>query len=84
MFAAPAGAASKGPRRPIVPAHAAGTPSVDATADASADAAARPRVSPYAIAARQHAQAAPGPGHLAAVPPSMRRTRMAVSRVPPQ
>jgi len=42
----------------------------------------RPRVSPYASAARKQAQAASGAGHAPAVPPSMQRTRRAISRVP--
>ena len=42
------------------------------------------RVSPYAIAARQHAMAASGARKVAAVPPSMKRTRAQVSQVPTQ
>jgi hypothetical protein len=59
--------------QPAAPAGASG---------ASSPAGAQPRVSPYALAARRQAQAASGAGHAPAVPPSMRRTRRAISRVP--
>lgn len=42
-----------------------------------------PRVSPYAIAARQRAQAGSATAHVAALPPSLRHTRQAISQVPP-
>ena len=66
--------ADAGPRgklaRPAAPA---------AAASAASSAAATPRlVSPHAIAARQHAQAASGVAHVPAVPPTMRRTRQAI------
>ncbi len=38
------------------------------------------RVSPYAVVARQHAQAASGPAHAPSVPPSMRRTRQPIGQ----
>lgn len=66
-----------------------GTPApAGATASANASAAppspgARPRVSPYTLAARRQAEAARA-GHAPAVPPSMKRTRRATSRVPPR
>ena len=55
-----------------------------AASAASSPADAQPRLSPYAVAARRQAQAASGAGHAPAVPPSMQRTRRAISRVPPR
>jgi len=58
--------------RPAAPATAApAAPSASATP---------PHVSPYAIAARQHAQAASGAAHAPAVPPTVRRTRKAIGK----
>jgi hypothetical protein len=51
-------------------------------AAASASASAAPRVSPHAIAARQHALAASGGGHSPALPPTLRRTRQAIGQQP--
>jgi len=51
------------------------TPAAAASAAATA-----PRVSPYAIAARQHAQAASGAANARAVPPTTRRTRQPIGR----
>lgn len=72
LVAAPADAATPGGRsaRPAAPAVAAPAP------------ARPPRVSPYAVYARQRGQAASGAAHPPAVPPSMRRS--AIGRhVPP-
>jgi hypothetical protein len=60
------------------------TAAAPAASAASSPAGAQPRVSPYALAARRQAQAASGAGHAPAVPPSMQRTRRAISRVPPR
>jgi hypothetical protein len=55
------------------------TPAAAAPAASSASAT-PPRVSPYTIAARKHAQAASGAAHAPAVPPTMRRTRQAIGQ----
>ena len=47
---------------------------------AASAAATAPRVSPYAIAARQHAQAASGSANALAVSPTTRRTRQPIGR----
>jgi len=60
------------------------TSAMAAAPAASSPADAQPRVSPYALAARRQAQVASGAGHAPAVPPSMQRTRRAISRVPPR
>lgn len=65
--AAKAGGKSARPSAPVAAAPAA-----------SSAPAMPPRVSPYVIAARRHAQAASGAGHAPAIPPTMRRTRQAI------
>jgi hypothetical protein len=55
----------------------------DAAASASSPAsAASPRISPHAIAARQHALAASAGGHSPTLPPTLRRTRQAIGKQP--
>jgi hypothetical protein len=60
--------------------HAAGTPHPSvliAPASAASSAQAEsPRVSPYAVVARQHTQAASAPAQIHSVSPTMRRTRV--------
>jgi hypothetical protein len=73
LLPALADAVPQGAKRVLAPAPAA-------SAVSSAEGA-RPRVSPYTIAARQHAQAASSAGHAPAVPPSMRRTHQAIGQV---
>ena len=51
-----------------------------APATATSAAATAPRVSPYAIAARQHAQATSGSANALAVSPTTRRTRQPIGR----
>ena len=71
---APAIAATHGvrPAQPVA---------AEATASAASAAETRPaRISPYVIAARQHAQAASDTAHAPAVPPTMRRTQQAIGR----
>jgi len=51
-----------------------------ATPAAASSAATAPRVSPYAIAARQHAQAASGAANAPAVSSTTRRTRQPIGR----
>jgi hypothetical protein len=76
LVAEAVGAAGPAPRRAIVAA-------APASAASSPDGA-PPRVSPYVIAAKQHALAASSAGHGHAVPPSMRHTRQPVGQVAPQ
>jgi len=65
------------------PAPTSVTAAAPAAPAASAPAGAQPRVSPYAaMAARAQAQAVKSGRHIPAVPPSMQRTRRAISRVP--
>lgn len=68
----------------LVPARAAAAAPGDTPARPAAPAAAAPitppRISPYALAARRHAQETSGTAHAAAVPPSMRRTRKPIGQ----
>jgi hypothetical protein len=58
-----------------------GTSARAAAAPAASSAPATPpRVSPYVIWARRHAQATSGAAHAPSVPPSVRRTRKAIGQ----
>jgi hypothetical protein len=74
LLSTPAAAAPP-ERRPVHPA-----PPAAAASTARSAPAAPPHLSPYFVAARQHAQATSGTAHAPSVPPSMRRTRQPIGQ----